>query len=169
MERTFYIIRHGKSSWESIVNDIDRPLTERGVKNAYEMAQRLQNAKMIPEVMYTSNANRAFHTAAIMASEWEILDVNFNIRNKLYLPEIEDISEVIFEIPDSFASAAIVGHNPAFLDFSNRFFEEPLENLPTAGIVILKMTLDSWKNFFEATIHEVLVDCPKNKQSPFKS
>ncbi|MFC2089920.1 histidine phosphatase family protein, partial [Bacteroidota bacterium] len=110
MKRDFYIVRHGKSSWETVVNDIDRPLTERGVRNSYEMAERLKGANMIPQVIYTSTANRASHTARIMATVWKLKDEHFNIRSNLYLPEVEDISELIYEIPDTFTSAAIFGH-----------------------------------------------------------
>ena len=72
MKRQLFIVRHGKSSWESEVRDIDRPLTERGVRNSYEMAERLLRAGLVPEKIYSSNGVRALHTAVIMARSWQL-------------------------------------------------------------------------------------------------
>ena len=67
MQKRLFIIRHGKSSWESEVRDMDRPLTKRGVDNSYDMALRLANVSLIPERIYSSTGIRALHTAVIMA------------------------------------------------------------------------------------------------------
>ncbi|MFC2080066.1 histidine phosphatase family protein [Bacteroidota bacterium] len=163
MQRKLFIIRHGKSSWESVVDDIDRPLTERGVRNSYDMASRLMKSALIPEMIYTSPANRAQHTAMIMANVWDFEEQNIHIRKNLYLPGIEEIAELIFEIPDSCASAAIFGHNPGFTQFANKFLTEPLNNLPTAGVVVVNLELETWTNIFDCPIGEVIVDCPKKK------
>lgn len=161
MLRKLFIIRHGKSSWESVVDDIDRPLTERGVKNSYEMATRLQNAGLIPELIYTSPASRAQHTATIMSNIWELKDSSIHIRRNLYLPDMNEIEEIIFEIPDSCVSAAIFGHNPGFMQFANRFMSQPLDNLPTTGVVVISMELDSWTDILQGKVLEVYVDYPK--------
>ena len=49
MERRLFIVRHGKSSWEhENLDDVDRPLAERGKRNAWEMAGRMLEDKMVP-------------------------------------------------------------------------------------------------------------------------
>jgi phosphohistidine phosphatase len=164
MQRKLFIIRHGKSSWESIVDDIDRPLTERGVRNSYDMAKCLMDSAMVPEAIYTSPAARAQHTANIMSRIWKVKDEDIHTRADLYLPEVNEIGEVIFEIPDSYMSAAIFGHNPGFTQFVNRFMSQPLENLPTAGIVVLNLEMDSWTDLYNGKVLEVTVDCPKKKK-----
>ena len=56
------IVRHGKSSWEyDGILDIDRPLKQRGIRNGYEMAQRLSEADIVPDLIYSSSASRALH------------------------------------------------------------------------------------------------------------
>ena len=41
--KTLIVVRHAKSSWsDSGVSDFDRPLNERGKRDAPEMADRLQ-------------------------------------------------------------------------------------------------------------------------------
>jgi phosphohistidine phosphatase len=161
MQRKLFLCRHGKSSWESIVNDIDRPLNERGVKNSYEMATRLVDAGLIPEVIYSSPAIRALHTAVIMSKVWEMQDHNIHIWNNLYLADIEQITQLICEIPDTYSSVALFGHNPGFTHFVNRYMDKSIENLPTAGIAVLTLELDSWNTIFNSRVEDVAVDYPK--------
>ena len=161
MQRRIFICRHGKSSWESIVDDIDRPLTERGVNNSYEMAERVALTGEIPEMILSSPANRALHTAIIMAKVWEVQDQNIRISDNLYLPDQDDIISLLFELGDDVKSVAIFGHNPGFTDFANRFLENPLENLPTAGIVIVSLNIDSWSDIIDCKVDEAIVDYPK--------
>lgn len=161
MQRKLFIIRHGKSSWESIVSDIDRPLLERGVKNSYEMSARLAERGLVPEMVMSSPANRALHTAIIMAKAWEMDDRYLLIRKSLYLPEVDDIAETIFEVDDGVASLAIFGHNPGFTQFANRFLEPQIDNVPTAGVVVVTLEMDTWNDLFNARIVDTLFDYPK--------
>ncbi len=163
MQRKLFIIRHGKSSWESIVNDIDRPLIERGVNDAYDMARRLENARLVPEMIISSPAIRALHTAMIMAKVWNLADNRIHINRNLYLPEIDTIAELLFGIDDKVTSLAIFGHNPGFTHFANRFLKQEIENLPTAGAAVITMEMEKWNDLFDAKIIECLVDFPKNK------
>lgn len=161
MQRKLFIIRHGKSSWDSIVSDIDRPLTERGVKNSYEMAGMLVNRGLVPEVVISSPAIRALHTAVIMTRSWELNDRDLLVRKSLYLPEVEDIAETLSEVEDTVTSVAIFGHNPGFTQFANRFLEPQVDNVPTAGVVVVTMELDAWNDIFNAHVVDTLFESPK--------
>src|SRR5690554_7660972 len=61
------LIRHAKSSWETALNDKDRPLANRGVQDAHLMAEKTQ--KLLPEsyIIWSSTAKRALETARIFA------------------------------------------------------------------------------------------------------
>ena len=73
MLRRLYIIRHGKSSWDHPgLEDIDRPLANRGIRNAGDMAGRLQQAGLIPQLIYSSPASRALNTAMLMSKSWDL-------------------------------------------------------------------------------------------------
>lgn len=64
--KTLYIVRHAKSSWEySGIEDIDRPLKKRGIKDAHLMSKFLTKKIEKPDAFITSSANRALHTAVI--------------------------------------------------------------------------------------------------------
>ena len=56
--KKLYLIRHGKSSWDDDeISDFDRSLKNRGVKNAYEMVERLKN-KEYGEIILESTKYR---------------------------------------------------------------------------------------------------------------
>lgn len=162
-EKKLFIIRHGKSSWEDVVDDIDRPLTERGVRSSYNMAGRMAEMGHIPELILSSPANRALHTAVIMARKWGIPGEAIQIRNDLYLPEPEDIQRVLMYVPDEVKSVAIFGHNPAFTEFANMYLTEKVDNIPTAGAVILTFASESWREIQSAGILTAYFDFPKRK------
>lgn len=146
MQKRLIIIRHGKSSWDSEVKDIDRPLTERGVRNAYEMARRVLDRQLVPEMICTSVAARALHTAVIMAREWEIPEQSLVLKKELYMPEIPDIIALMSDIPNEIDSVAIFGHNPAFTYFANLFLRNSIDDIPTTGVVVLHFETVSWKS-----------------------
>jgi phosphohistidine phosphatase len=51
--KVLFLIRHAKSSWETgLLSDFDRPLNERGKKDAPEMAARLKNKKYVLMHLY---------------------------------------------------------------------------------------------------------------------
>ena len=162
--KTIYIIRHGKSSWEAdFVEDIDRALTERGVRDAYTMGKRLSDRKLIPEIIYSSPANRAMHTAIIMARVMQIPEENIFMKRGLYMAYKGDIKNIIDNAPEKISSLAIFGHNPSFGSLVNKFIKEPLENFPTSGVAVLSFDTDSWKDISPENVISEHVDCPKKK------
>lgn len=164
MERKLYIIRHGKSSWDHEgLSDIDRPLAERGTRGANTMVNRLMDNGLIPDLVFTSPASRALNTALIMTREWGLDPSLMQIRDELYMAYVSEISEVVGEAPDEVANLAIFGHNPSFTLFANTFLEEPLDNLPTAGVVVVTLESDNWKGIDRSHVKHTYVDFPKRK------
>ncbi len=163
MQKRLFIIRHGKSSWESEVKDADRPLTKRGVENSYDMAQRLAEFDLIPEKIFSSTGIRALHTAVIMARVWELPDDAVSVRDSLYMSGSGEIDEVLGEVPEEVSAVAIYGHNPTFTAFVNRYLSTPLDNLPTTGVVVFTYEAKSWKELFNGKLLEEHVDCPKKR------
>lgn len=164
MERQLLIIRHGKSSWENEgLDDIDRPLAERGIRNAHDMAQRISDLGQVPELMLSSPASRALNTALIMSRIWTLEADALQIHDPLYLAYISEIDQVISGTPHTIRSLAIFGHNPSFTQYANQFLEEPLDNLPTAGVVIVTLEAEDWKDIRSARVIRTHVDYPKRQ------
>ena len=83
--KTLYIVRHAKSSWEyEGIEDIDRPLKRRGIKDAHLMSKFLSKEIDRPDVFVSSSANRALHTALIFCENFEYPLSNIKIKSKYY-------------------------------------------------------------------------------------
>jgi len=79
--KTLYIVRHAKSSWEyEGIEDIDRPLKRRGIKDAHLMSKFLSKEIDRPDVFVSSSANRALHTALIFCENFEYPLSNIKIK-----------------------------------------------------------------------------------------
>jgi phosphohistidine phosphatase len=163
--KLLHIVRHGKSSWEEEgLDDIDRPLAERGNRNAVTMAQRLSEMNAVPRLLFTSPANRALNTALIMSRIWKLPPSALQIHDELYMAYEDEIDEVVARAPAEVTDLAIFGHNPSFTLYANFFLKDPLDNLPTAGVVIVTLESDSWKAISSAKVKETCLDYPKRKQ-----
>ena len=69
--KTLFLIRHAKSSWsDSELKDDERPLDDRGNRDAPIMALRMAENWPAPDKIICSQARRARETAAIMNSSW---------------------------------------------------------------------------------------------------
>jgi len=164
MERKLFIVRHAKSSWDHEgLADIDRPLANRGLRNAGEMAERLLVKKMVPQLLLSSPANRALNTALIMSKIWGAGAENFQIKETLYDASISGIEQVLAGVPSDITSLAIFGHNPSFTAYANMFLKQRLDNLPTAGVVIVTLESKNWEGIVRKNVKETYVDYPKRK------
>jgi phosphohistidine phosphatase len=162
MSKTLFIVRHAKSSWDyEDINDIDRPLSTRGINDAGIMADRIKSMGEIPSLMITSPACRAFHTATIFARAMKFPCEQIIINNKIYPGSVHEVLDIIEKISDNYSSVMIFGHNPASTAMANHFLKHPIDNLPTAGVVTLNFNGDSWKGIRDLKPENEHIDYPK--------
>ena len=82
--KTIYIVRHAKSSWEyEGIDDIDRPLKKRGIKDSYLVSEFLNTKIKRPDVFITSSATRALSTAVIFSNNFGYPLSNLLIKKSL--------------------------------------------------------------------------------------
>lgn len=159
--KTLHIVRHGKSSWDLPgVSDIDRPLIEKGILNNYHMAEFLKAKFNKPDLIYSSHASRAIHTAIIYAKIFEIDFNNIKISNILYQGDTSEIIDFIEETSSKINYLLIVGHNPVFTNLANLYLPEYIENIPTSGIVTLQFDIKDW-NIIDKSVVASEFDFPK--------
>jgi phosphohistidine phosphatase len=69
--KTLLLVRHAKSDWnDASLSDFDRPLNERGKRDAPAMAHRLLDKKIAIDAFISSPAKRARKTASIFSKEY---------------------------------------------------------------------------------------------------
>lgn len=157
------IIRHAKSSWDAAVqSDFDRPLNERGLKDAPAMAQRLLKKEVKIDQILSSPANRALTTATFFAKAYGIKTKKILEVPELYHAGIIVFNRVIDELDDDDKSVAIFSHNPGITDFVNSLTNVRVDNVPTCGIFAVKAAVKSWKDFGAAEKEFWFFDYPKS-------
>ncbi|QQS37553.1 MAG: histidine phosphatase family protein [Ignavibacteriales bacterium] len=164
--KMLYVVRHAKSSWSNpSLDDFDRPLNRRGKKNAPFMAEILLKKKILPEVIIASPANRAFTTAECFAEILGYLNSRIKADENLYEADSLDILNVISEVEDYINSVMIFGHNPGLTNFVNFISDGGIENIPTTGVVCLKLNVNTWKDVVRESCEILWFDYPK-KHTP---
>jgi len=142
--KTLYLVRHAKSSWKDVsLDDFDRPLNKRGKRDAPFMAELFAKMKEKPELIISSPALRAYTTAKIFA---ETLKMSSGVIKEpgLYLADRNTITEIIKKTDPGIKSLMVFAHNPGITDVSDFLSGTEIQNIPTTGIVKLKLLVDSW-------------------------
>lgn len=161
-EKTLHIVRHAKSSWDyENISDIDRPLSPRGINNAYLMAKKFSERKMEPDRFITSPANRALYTATIFARILKFPYDNIQISDRIYNGYTDDLLEIVKSQKKSVSNLLIFGHNPAFTALANKLMDSYLDNIPTAGIVSLTYNIENWAEIGKTSPSKDFFDYPK--------
>ncbi|MBQ0733241.1 SixA phosphatase family protein [Aquimarina celericrescens] len=143
--KTLYMIRHAKSSWEFDVSDEKRPLNNRGLKDADLIGKELKtHVKSIDKVL-SSPAERAHTTAKIVLSHLDLPESIFSLESNLYDFGGSQVIEVIKNCDDEINSLMIFGHNHAFTSIANMYGSERIDNVPTAGVVVIQFDVEEWK------------------------
>ena len=123
--KVLHVVRHAKSSWDyDGIADIDRTLKSKGIRNAYEIARKLKLSNNVPDMMVSSPADRALHTAIIFARVFEFPLGNLQINEILYEFSKDQILDIIRDFDDSKHSLMIFGHNPGCYKPGQLFYQK---------------------------------------------
>lgn len=109
-----YLLRHAKSDWGNArLSDHDRPLNDRGRKDAARMGRSLAKLGISPEVVICSTATRARETLDLVMEaggfDWQV-----QYEPALYMAGVSNILGVVKSDAGESRSALLVGHNPGF-------------------------------------------------------
>jgi phosphohistidine phosphatase len=159
--KTLYLIRHAKSDQTILGPDFDRPLNERGLKDAPKMAERLLKRKVHPDLIISSPANRALTTALTFAKTLDYKSKNVIKEERIYEASTSALLNVINNIDDKHNVVFMFGHNPGITNTINYLSNSQLDNLPTCGIVKIDFEFDSWKLISTGTGSAGYLDYPK--------
>ncbi|MBN8686267.1 MAG: histidine phosphatase family protein [Chitinophagales bacterium] len=162
--KTLILVRHAKSDWSADgLPDFDRPLNERGKRDAPVMAARLAEKIKHPDAIVASPAKRAAKTAKLFAQQFGISKDAILYKDELYLPPPAVFYSVIEKLDDQFLQVLIFSHNNGITDFANELTDARIDNIPTCGIFAVQADIDSWKDFRTAEKTFLFVDYPKAK------
>lgn len=144
--KTVYLVRHAKSSWQyDDIDDYDRPLKGRGIRDAHMISQWLDEEMQRPQLLMSSPATRALHTAMIFARTLNFPFKDIDVEDGLYMASSEALLDLLREIPEDVDCVMLFGHNPTITNFVNRCVDQRIDNIPTSGVVCLHFAEEKWK------------------------
>lgn len=160
--KLLFLVRHAKSSWEEpTLDDHDRPLSERGRRNGPEMVHRLNAWQTGPQLILTSPALRAVTTAEYFAAGLHS-HPRLEVCPELYAESAKEVLAVIQAVPPQIEYLMVVGHNPAINELVDQLGLH-VENVPTCGVVVFGLEVDSWQAVCHKQVGAIYFDYPKRK------
>jgi len=157
------IVRHAKSSWDQPgLSDFDRPLNERGKKDAPVMANRLKEKGIELEHLVSSPAKRAKKTAKYFAEEFRLKKEDIKLVEALYGATQPQFLQAIKEIEDKYKTVALFSHNPGVTDFASSLTNIRVDDMPTCAMFAVQANTDSWIDFIEVEKNFLFFDYPRN-------
>lgn len=166
MSKQLLLVRHAKSSWADFsVKDFDRPLNDRGKKDAPVMAKRLLDKKIAIDAFVSSPAKRARKTAEYFAVEYDRPKKAIIFIDELYLATPEVFATVIGQVSDEYDTIAVFSHNNGITDYANTLTDTRIDEMPTCSIFAVKAPVQSWSGFENAKKEFWFFDYPKSVAS----
>jgi phosphohistidine phosphatase len=115
VERVLGVLRHSKATHDPGFDDMDRPLTKRGLRDASAAGQWLLAGGLIPDLVRCSAAVRTRQTwrqvSTALGPAAEHTQVS--VEPRLYEAGAAALLDVVRESPPETGMVLLVGHNPA--------------------------------------------------------
>ncbi len=160
--KSLLILRHAKSSWnDPELDDHDRPLNDRGRRDAPRMGRLIQRQSLVPDIVLTSTANRARRTAELAIEAWGQPTTLKPIEN-FYLAAPGVYLEWLVHLDDSTDRVMVVGHNPGVEELV-RLLSGAHETMPTAALARIDLPIDTWSELVPG-VPGTLVDLWRPKE-----
>ena len=142
--KTLYLVRHAKSSWENDVDDHQRPLKEKGFKDAASVSKKVAAEIEAPQKIISSDATRALTTAQYFKEALHHDGLQFETTRYLYDFSGQNVLQLIKSLNDDLDRVMIVGHNHAFTSIANMLGNRYIDNVPTCGFVMIQFPENEW-------------------------
>lgn len=158
--KKLFIIRHAKSSWEDeTLDDFDRPLNNRGFKNAVFMGKLLKKKDTNPDLIISSPALRTTITSQIIVNE---IDYKKTIifEPSIYEANENILKEIIKNLKDGNNIVFLIGHNPGLSNLVGLLTSKN-EDIPTCGIIEIDFQTNSWSEISKENSKLISFEYPK--------
>lgn len=150
------MVRHGKSSWEYDVNDKDRPLLHRGIRDGHLVAGAFKETETKVDAIFSSPGIRALHTCVIFLRKLKFPYEKFRLTDELYEFSGEGVKAFVRQLDNSLDTVMIFGHNYAFTNVVNQWGNKEIDNVPTTGLVHLTFNTGDWASVSRGTTSRII-------------
>ena len=144
--KTLFLVRHAKSSRDDpAMQDKDRPLNDRGKRDAPQMGERLAKRDVKPDLILSSPARRALETAEIIAKKLDYKLKDIVVDDRLYASDVDDLLRVIHKLGDKLERVMMFGHNPELTELAH-CLSNKITHMPTCAVAEFTFDAKSWSN-----------------------
>ncbi|WP_302141529.1 CHAD domain-containing protein [Halomonas alkalicola] len=143
-----YLLRHAKAKrGGSELPDADRPLSQRGRRQAAAMAPALMRWRAFEGEVFSSPARRTRETLEEMAAALPegTLGSVARFDEALYTFDGEALRDWLQTLPEGNRRVLMVGHNPALLELARWLSPVAPDSLPTGGLLHLSLPGETWQ------------------------
>lgn len=150
--RLLTLVRHAKSSWDyPELSDFERPLNERGRRDAPLMADKLKKLPPRPDRLISSPALRAITTAHVFADVLGFKHEEILLMPKIYEASANTLLRIVRALDDGDRHVVLFGHNPGFSQLAHLLAACNFDDLPTCALARFELPVKTW--------NEVTQDC----------
>lgn len=155
MKRLF-LLRHAKANRDAPgIDDISRPLAERGREDAVHMGSFMREEAYIPDLVLCSTSVRTQESLALLLPELGARPL-VQYRADLYLAMPEIILASIRRARETAGALMVVGHNPGIEECAHGLAREPTDRkmrkryqmmtdkFPTGSLAVIDFDVSQW-------------------------
>ncbi|MFB9147035.1 CHAD domain-containing protein [Halomonas alkalicola] len=143
-----YLLRHAKAKrGGSELPDAERPLSQRGRRQAVAMAPALMRWGAFEGEVVSSPARRTRETLEAMAAALPegTLGSVARFGEALYTFDGEALRDWLQTLPEGNRRVLVVGHNPVLLELARWLSPVAPDSLPTGGLLHLSLPGETWQ------------------------
>ena len=162
--KTLLILRHAKSGWKELgLTDRDRPLNNRGRRDAPLIGALLSRKHLKPDLIVSSTARRALTTAEMVADNCDY-GSTVQADHRLYLAKPETVIDVVRSLAGDTSTVLLVGHNPGLRELI-ALMTGAIETFPTSALAQVQLSITAWREI-RASTRGTLVNIWRPKNPP---
>jgi phosphohistidine phosphatase len=167
MRHTLILLRHAKSDWPEGIEDHQRPLTDRGRRDAPRTGAWLVANNRVPDRAAVSTALRTQETYELVAEAFPT-SPEIQLTDDLYAASAGEMLEVIRRTPEGVGTLMVVSHNPGIQYLALALADESHPELvakahagyPTNTVTVLEFD-GEWAALDPAAAAIVAVESPR--------
>jgi phosphohistidine phosphatase len=161
--KTLCLIRHAKSSWDDPeLEDFERPLNDRGLRDSPIMGKRLFEYGFRPDKIISSPAFRAQSTARRISRELAYPTHEIACNTAIYEASLNTLVSMLRSLNNDWNHVMLVGHNPGMHELVHYLMLKRPEDFPTCAIAVLQLEIEQWQDLRQGAALQLHFDYPKS-------
>lgn len=159
------LIRHAKSSWKTAdLDDFDRPLNKRGIRDLPALCERLSSYHISPDQVLYSPATRTRLTADRIIDHLNIPAQDCSAVADIYEANVSSLLTILQRTPEETHQLMLIGHNPGLQELGSVLTAASIPHFPTSAMLYLELDIAHWTDIRTGCARCIRLDYPKLHQ-----